>query len=213
MRKTITAYLAALPFVMLIVQPASSTPLGLSLELPNASSAFISVTYNAGLGTLTARGQAQQFESGGPIDQPGSPNIQNADFFTSFDLNAAIDNAGVLTGGTIVVSGELPVLGFNSGTLLTGTLTDLGFGGFGDPLEFLFDVTGGDAAGLYGTTGGISIIFSGFGGSFANDFSTSFTSIADVGAIRTATVPEPWTIAVFGFGLGVLAVARRRSKL
>ena len=101
MRKMITVHLATLTLSILAVQPASSTPLGLTLELPNTSSAFVSVTYNTGLGTLTARGQAQQFESGGPIDQPGAPNIQNADFFTSFDLNAGITNAGVLTGGRL----------------------------------------------------------------------------------------------------------------
>ena len=40
----------------------------------------------------------------------------------------------------------------------------------GDPLEFVFDVTGGDAAGLFGPGGGVILSDANFGGSFAVDW-------------------------------------------
>ena len=59
-----------------------------------------------------------------------------------FDLSASIDSSGLFTSGSLNISGTVPTLGFNSGTLLTGNLTAFGFSNFGgDPLEFLFDVT------------------------------------------------------------------------
>ena len=180
--------------------------LDLTPETPDIGSAFVSVTYtvNAGIGTLSARGQAQQLT---PSAQGGSPNIQNADFFTSFELNATINNNTQTATGTLVISGETPADGFTSGTLLTGVLMDFGAGGV-DPLEFLFDITGGDAAGLFGSTAGVILSFSGFGGDLLSDFSTSFTSVADTFAAR---VPGPATLWLIVLG-GLAGSMTQRRK-
>ncbi len=80
-------------------------------------------------------------------------------YLYDYSLEAFIDSSGVLSSGTILINGTIPDLGFNSGTLLTGDLTEVGFGNSGlDPLEFKFVVTSGDASSLYGgigSTGGI----------------------------------------------------------
>ena len=184
--------------------------LNLTPDTPDIGSAFISVSYSVagGIGTLSARGQAQQLT---PSAQGGSPNIQNADFFTSFDLNAVINNNNQTATGTLVISGETPADGFNSGTLLTGTLSAFGAGA-SDPLEFLFDVTGGDAAGLFGPTAGTILSFSGFGGDLLSDFSTSFTSVADTFSVDAA-VPEPTVLGlILTGGLAFFYSGRRKQK-
>jgi hypothetical protein len=38
----------------------------------------------------------------------------------SFELSATIDDAGVLSAGTLQITGTAAALGFNSGTLLVG---------------------------------------------------------------------------------------------
>lgn len=168
---------------------AAFLSLNLTPGTTDIGSAFVSVTYtvNAGIGTLTARGQAQQLT---PSAQGGSPNIQNADFFTSFSLAATINNNNMTATGSLTISGETPADGFTSGTLLTGTLNAFGVGAT-DPLEFLFDVTGGDAAGLFGPTAGVSLIFSGYSGNLLNNFSTSFTTVADTFSTSTVVNPAP----------------------
>lgn len=209
MRRTLQAIAMTLASVMAANVNAFPV-LNLSPGTPDIGSAFVSVTYsvNAGIGTLTARGQAQQLT---PSAQGGSPNIQNADFFTSFDLNAVINNNNQTATGTLVISGETPADGFTSGTLLTGTLSAFGAGA-SDPLEFLFDVTGGDAAGLFGPTAGTILSFSGFGGDLLSNFSTSFTSVADTFSVATAAVPEPTALGlVFAGGL-VLVWSKRRRR-
>jgi len=87
----------------------------------------------------------------------GNHSIQA--YLYDYSLEAFIDSSGVLSSGTILINGTIPELGFNSGTLLTGDLTEVGFGNSGlEPLEFKFVVTSGDALSLYGgigSTGGI----------------------------------------------------------
>ena len=46
------------------------------------------------------------------------------------------------------IGGTIGALGYNSGTLLTGTLQAFGFGPSPNAFDFAFSVTGGDAAGL-----------------------------------------------------------------
>ena len=71
----------------------------------------------------------------------------------------------------VLIGGTIASLGFSSGTLLTGDLTAFGFlNAGGDPLEFLFGVTGGDAASHFGPVVGIRLSNSGFTGTFASNF-------------------------------------------
>ena len=103
--------------------PASGTPLGLTLfDNPDIVSMFIDVVYDAGTDTFEADGFALGLDDDGvgpTLDIVGG----------SFDLTATIDGAGLLTGGSLVIGGTVANLGFNSGTLLTGSLTDFGFPG------------------------------------------------------------------------------------
>ena len=99
---------------------------------------------------------------------------------------------------------------YDSGTLLTGDITAFGYENENDPFEFLFSLTGGDAAGLYGgigSTGGVilSSIFTDFTGFFSSDWS-SF-GVSDTGT----PVPEPVTMLLLGSGLiGLAGFMRKR---
>jgi hypothetical protein len=193
-------------FVLLLgvafATPAKATPIGLVLDdFPDIFSSFITVDYTASTDALTADGFASTIDLGG-----GQQPITSG----TFDLDAEIDGLGGLVSGTISIGGTVASLGFNSGTLLTGTLTAFGFpDGAGQTFEFLFDVTGGDAAGGYGSEGGILLSSTGFGGSFGSDFGN------DTGVSDTApAMPEPSGFIVFGIGamvVGGAAVTRRRA--
>ena len=146
-----------------------AAPLNLTLNTPDIVSSFVDVDYNAATDLLTASGFATQLDDdgiGAPFAIAGG----------TFDLAASILGDGTLTGGSLAIGGTVGGLGFNSGTLLTGSLTAIGFNQPNDPLEFLFDVTGGDAAALYGGFGGLGGIilrFSGFDGDWAGDFTSA----------------------------------------
>lgn len=180
-----------------------AAPLNLTLNnTPDIVSSFIDVTYDSGTDSLTASGFAFELDDDGSVPAEAISN-------GTFDLSATIDEFGTMTSGSLTIGGTVASLGFNSGTLLTGTLTAFGFrDSGGDPLEFLFDVTGGDAAGLYGggsIPGGIILSDTGFTGSFASNFNSS-TGVADV-----APVPLPAAVWLFGSGLlGLVGLSRRR---
>ncbi len=190
---------------LLLGSAAQAAPLNLVLaDSPDIFSSGINVDYTASSDAFTATGTASSFEDDGVGPAIGIDT-------GSFDLAASIDNNGVLSAGTLTITGTITSLGFNTGTLLTGTLTNLGFpaSGSGDPLEFLFNVTGGDLAGAYGLSGGIILSQSGFNGGFAVDFNNAaFSGVADTGTV----VPVPAAVWLFGSGLlGLIGFARRRS--
>lgn len=183
-----------------------AAPINVMLQTsPDIFSAFIDVNYNAGTNAFTATGFAFNLDA-----EP----INNG----TFNLTATITNAGVLTGGTLTINGDVPTLGFAGPTLLTGNLTALGFpNAGGDPLEFLFTPTGGDAVGLYAGTGGIILSQTNFP---ATLFTQSFTNVdpgigfglgvADTGVV-VRPIPEPTTLAI-GLVCGGLVVLNRRFR-
>jgi hypothetical protein len=201
--RRLLAGISAAGVSLLFSSGAQAAPLGLTLlDTPDIASSFITVGYNAGTDAFTASGFAFLLDDDGSV--PPEDIVAG-----TFDLSASINASGNLdlSNGTLEIGGTVASLGFTGGTLLTGDLTAFGFPDLGgDPLEFLFTVTGGDAAGLYGGVGSIGgIILSGdtgFTGDFNNNFAGTGSAVADVAP------PVPLPAAVWLFGAGLLALVR-----
>ncbi len=204
--KSPTSLSIAFVVICIFVNPVQADQLDLNLaESPDIFASFVDLTYNlfdSFLGDFSARGFAFTLEVDGVTH-----DILPVNFDPSFVLDAVINTSGNLLSGALTIGGTVSALGFNSGTLLTGNLTDFGFAtGATGPLEFLFDVTDGDAAGLYGPTGGIiiSVLSGDFPGNFSADFSAGSGAVTDI-----ASVPEPSTALLLLTGLGALFAFRR----
>ena len=100
-----------------------ATPLFVSHPLiPQLEGLFINITYSSVTDTLTATDTI--FSAFALDDGTTLHTIIGG----GLNLSAPIDNLGVLTStGSINVTGTIAALNFNSGTLLTGTLTAFGF--------------------------------------------------------------------------------------
>ena len=184
---------------------ATAGPLNLVLESnPDVVSGFIDVVYNANADLLTLDGFALEIDP----DGSGNVGINNG----SFLISLAVDDAGFVSGGSLTMTGDIPSMGL-SGTLLTGTVNDFGFlEAGGDPLEFVFDLSGGLLAPIYGAQAGVIAGGTMFPGSFAADFDNLIGGIGGTGTATADTgrlVPTPGGIALFG--LACIATRRRRS--
>lgn len=182
----------------------SGTPLNLTLEPhPDIYSSFVSVSYDASTDEFAASSPVSSLNTGSgfpPLISPGN-----------FSITATIDENGLASAGTLSVSGD--VLSY-TGLLLEGTLTAFGFKATGgQPLEFLFTVAGGQAAGLFGGVGstiGTILHYALPPTLFGGDFSALFSADADTGR---ATVPDQaTTIYLLGGSLLLLGMARRWNR-
>lgn len=195
--------------MMAMGSQAQAAPLNLTLlNTPDIVSTDISVNYTAGSGSFTASGFALALDDDGSVP---AEDIAGG----TFNISATIDSTGALqSGGALSIGGTVASLNFLSGTLLTGNLTEFGFPDSGrNPLEFLFTVTGGDAAGLYGGSGATGgIILSSISDPTGDwDFTADFTgdgfAVSDV-----APIPVPAAVWLFGSGLlGLAGFGRRRA--
>jgi hypothetical protein len=182
---------------------AHASPLNLTLvDTPDILILLTTVQYDAGTDLLTASGTAVNIDDDGTTEAIAGG---------SFSLNATIDSSGAMSSGSLTVSGTIASLGYNSGTLLTGDLTAFGFiDSGGDPLEFLFDVTGGDASGLYPSVAGAILGNTGFGG--IADFTNGFQNNGD-GSVNIAPLPLPAAMWLFISGLlAIGGLARSRKQ-
>lgn len=178
---------------------------------PDLADGYVNVTYSSGSGDFVAQGWTQTYWDpiGNEFDVASSPDDPD------YTLNATITGAGVLTGGTLTINGDI---GSGEELLLTGSLTPgaagtaFGYGDGGNEIfQFLFTVTGGAEAGAFGGSGWVDL----YGGtwdtsftSWTSDFSsTSYDGNMDTYKINS--VPEPSSILLVLAGvLGM--VARRR---
>jgi hypothetical protein len=195
---------AALLSFALVCLPAQATPLNLTVGTPDIMADFIAVNYVAGAAgnNFTASGWAETLDFDGIA--PPDYNIGEPQ---GYDIVAHVTTAGVATGGTLTITGTVnsgspngsndPLSSDLGSPLLTGTLTAMGYpvSGSGE-LEFLFTVTGGAAAPLFGSQVGVKLNESGYVGLWTADFSNSGEGVTD-----NFAVPEPMTIAMLLLGL------------
>jgi hypothetical protein len=157
-----------------IGKPAQASPLNLELQTsPDIMSDFIDVSYDAASKTFTARGFAEQIGNG--LSEP-TPIVNGA-----FEITASIASSGTVSSGTLTLTGEVPSLGIQQGTLLTGHISALGFGETGGPMEFRFDTNGGSLAFNFGPLVNVILSQSGFAGNFADSFSNNAIAVAGIG--------------------------------
>lgn len=203
--------LGAMLVGMSISSQASFMNLNLEDLGPDITSTGLILDYDESTNILRANGDANKL-SWDLVDYDITSSSGSSGFFGAFELTANIDENGNLTTSTFNIFGEILDSKFNytSGTLLSGSLSFLGFENNDTTLEFLFNVTGGDAAGLYGGIGGVGGIILG-NTRFVNwnkGFSTN-SAVADTGV----PVPEPTSIWLLGSSLiGFAGLARRKQK-
>lgn len=184
------------------------------LPTPDIEVKEIAVSYDAGTGSFSATGYASGFTHdnlGNQYSIASSPG--------SFAINGTITSAGVVTGGTLTVTGciaEIPA-GCSGGSLLQGILSFVQFSGVADTqLTLGFSTLTGDLALLYGTIAYVNLNNIAFPGNFLITFNNNptdpadpFQGLGDIGAV--GAVPEPGTWAMMIIGLGLVAFAKRKS--
>lgn len=172
---------------------------------PDVFSSFIDVSYSAGSDTLNADGFAFTFDDDGVgAALPITGGL--------FSLSATVDGSGAASGGSLTITGGIPGLGIAGGLLLSGSLTAFGFPTDGsETLEFLFNVTGGALAGLYGSETAVILTSSGFGGSWASSWDNT-DGIPGTGSAVSDTAPQipAGPTGVILAGAGLLVIRRRR---
>jgi len=191
LQKWLCSSVVAVSLLVIWVSGAQATPLNLTTTLPDIASGFITVSYDASTHAFSATGFSLTL------------NNTNLDTFGNYSITATILNNGTATGGSLFVGGTI---GAATDPLLTGSLTALGFRNTGgDPLEFLFSVTGGSLASSFGSVAGVILS----GSSFPSTLFTASWFNDDSGVSDTfgvSEVPEPSIMllllsGIVGFGV------------
>jgi len=181
---------------------------------PDIVSVFGTLSYN----TFTDALQITAFPSN--INVPGG--LVTNDGSNTFVLNAVIpmltlsDLDGKAITGTLDIKGKVPGLGFNTGNLLQGNVT-----AFRSPsasqMEFLFTITGGEAAMLFGGNNDVGIVVIPAITPFYDRFFTTDYLAGDLkfstDTASTTIVPEPGSFLLAMFGIvGIAGGARLRRN-
>ncbi len=192
---------------------------------PDLSLWSIDVAYNASTHTLNAAGPYS-----GQVFVDAGENMYTFDQWGAFNLSATIDNAGVASAGSFSLTGE--VLGYGAtGPLLTGnnlSIFNTAFFTTRDPgtdeaeFEFLFDVSGGDMASLYGGIGAKVYMLMTFvivpGGVSETQFTTNFDNLRGnpfgegTGDTMADIVPMPEPATLSLLAIGAAALLRKRKS-
>jgi hypothetical protein len=143
-------------------------------------------------------------------------------FGGNFLINAEIDSSGNLIVSppsgtdTLTVTGNVATLG--DGTpLLSANLTQFGFSTVAGSgvYQFVFTITGGSLANIYGGTGQMLDVLvsdpgvNGLPSVFTSNFTTSASGFADIKAPAT---PEPASMLLLLSGGGILGLLRKRLR-
>lgn len=187
--------------LLLVFTTGASDAVALTLaDTPDVYSSFISVSYDHLSGAFSASGYALTLDALDITDG-------------TFNIGATISTSGVASSGWLSIGGSVAGLGISGPTLLAGILTDFDFVfQAGSPFEFSFLISEGGLTNLFGgvgATAGVILTQTGFGGTFASDFSTSFGAVSDTAPV--APVPEPSTL-LLALGGGAVYVVRRLRR-
>ena len=209
MRATIVSSFVGLAYLFCAGSSARAEliPVGL-VDAPDILVQAVGVEYDFDAQVLSISGIAVQIDDDGLGAAEGITGGE-------ITMSVPVDHSGILIDntGTLLVEGEVSSLGFTSGTLLTATITDFGFS---DPeggisiQDFRFDITGGDASGLYGSQAAMILSqitqFTNWESDWDNfEFLTTGFAVGDIG------VPEPSSWVLLFIGALALAAWRRRA--
>jgi hypothetical protein len=194
--------------------------LDLTPTLPDIYSDGIDVDYSVSgtTGTLTTTGGAAKFityadgtaedilNSDTPPTDPFIPDVG------TFSLSATINTStNEFTTGMLTIGGYISSMAPSDTNLLTASLAQIG--GSGMAMNFIFNITGGYAAGLFGGQGATIGVIMDMG-------STGYNTIASFGGDFSAggrqsdtfvAVPEPSALSIMLLGLLGLGLRKKHN--
>lgn len=193
--------------------------LGLTRESPDLTSQPVTVAFDAGTGEFRVEGS---IISGFDLDNVAPPDYTMADFggVMNYEISVFLDNLGNPLSGSLLVEGTLAAEGANSGTLLTGIISDFGFQDIGpfDPVslfEFVFTTTGGDLRALYFPVQA-QVILTAFDDNttYNGTFTSDFSFLGQISQTDTFApqVPEPAAGLLLLLGMALSARRIRRMR-
>lgn len=200
--KRVSFWFSTAPLLLVSIA-AQAAPLNLDLQLPAINTSYMTTSYNADTDLFS-------MSYGFPTTITFDGSTENVVDGGGMSFSASISDGGIFNSGSFSITGTSGL--YNSGTLLTGNLTELGYANNDSQvLEFLFDATGGDLLSFYDDSFGIGGIILSVSGYNDDNFNTSFSNTPYNGFATIAPVPVPAAVWLFGSGLLAMAGFARRK--